>query len=195
MVFFYRKGVKNIMNRKIALSAISILSTLALVGGATFAAFSSSATNPGNTFGAGTLVLNINGAPGSSSSPKFTIANAYPGQVETQVIVLSNSGTVPSSTTKLTSIAHSTSTSPDLGDKLTLELWDDVNGDDNIDGGDVMRGSAHITDPAWSNIDLGFGLTAGGSHQLIARVTFDAGANDTYQGSNSTFDFNFQANQ
>ncbi len=45
------------MNSKIALSAISILASLALVGGATFALFSDVATSSDNTFATGTLNL------------------------------------------------------------------------------------------------------------------------------------------
>lgn len=184
------------LNRKIGFSILSIAAAFAVMGGAAYAAFSSVASNNGNTFGAGNLVLRIDGSAGDASTPKFAVTNAFPGQVVDQPITLSNTGTVPSTTTVLSSIGHSTTSTPDLGDKLTLEIWDDVNGDGAIDGGDVQKGSAHITDGAWSNISLGFGLAAsGGTHKIVARVTFDADAGNTFQSSNSTFSLNFQTNQ
>lgn len=184
------------MNKKILMSGVSILSALALVGGGAFALFTSTASNNGNTFGAGNMQLRINGAAGSASTTLFTVSNIAPGQQQTQVITLSNTGSVASSATKLASIAHGTSTTPDLGDKLTLDLYDDVNNDGVLNGGDLLRGSAHITDPAWNNIDLGFGLAAsGGSHNVIAQITFDGTADDTFQGTNSNFNLNFQTNQ
>lgn len=49
------------MNTKIALSGMSILAALALIGGATFAFFSDNETSGGNTVTAGTLDLKVNG--------------------------------------------------------------------------------------------------------------------------------------
>lgn len=182
------------MNRKIFFSLVSICSVVGMVSGSALAVFTSSASNNGNTFGAGNLVLNINGAAGATSSPVFTVGSIAPGYTTTQVITLSNTGSVAASSVVLTSIGHSGST-PDLGDKLSLQIYDD-NGNGILDGGDVLRGSAHITDPAWSSINLGFGLAAsGGSHQILAVVTFDSDADNSFQGTSSTFDLNFQANQ
>lgn len=45
------------INKKIAFSLISIVSALAIMGGATFAYFSSQATSTDNVFGSGTLEL------------------------------------------------------------------------------------------------------------------------------------------
>jgi predicted ribosomally synthesized peptide with SipW-like signal peptide len=47
------------MNKKIALSSLSIMAALALIGGATFAFFSDTETSTGNTFTAGSLDLQI----------------------------------------------------------------------------------------------------------------------------------------
>ncbi len=182
------------MNKKILMSGISIITALALVGGGAFALFSSSATNVGNTFGAGNMSLVLSSLAGPNSTPFFTFTGVAPGDVKTQVITLTNNGSIPSTSTKLVNIGHSGSV-PDLGDKLTLELWDDANGNSAIDGGDTLRGIAHITNPIWSNIDMGFGLAASGSHKVIARVTFDSSSDDTYQGKSSSFDLAFQTNQ
>lgn len=186
------------MNRQIFMGIISIFAVTALVGGVTFALFTSQASNNGNTFGAGNMELRINGAEGSTSTPVFTVANAKPTDVFTQVITLSNTGTIAASDVLLTNInvTPTNSTPPNLGDILTLDIFDDVNGNGIIDGGDALRGSAHLTDSAWSNISLGFGLAAsGGSHQTISRITFDDTNDQSYQSIGVSFNLNFQANQ
>ncbi len=184
------------MNIKIALSAMSIVSALALMSGTTFAVFTSAASNDNNTVGAGTMVLNVNDqAP--TSTPVFTVAGMAPGSHEDRVIKLSNTGTVGANTVSLTSITHSTSTSPhDLGDVLTLNIYDNNGGTPNvIDGTNTLLGTAHITSAAWSNVSLGFGLAPSTSHNVIARVVLDNSADDTFQGANSTFTLNFLASQ
>ena len=94
----------------------------------------------------------------------------------------------------MTNITHSGSL-PDLGDKLNLEIWNDVDGSGTINPGDTLQGNAVITSGAWSNIPLGFGLNASGTHQIVAKVTFDPSSGDSFQGTTSSFNLNFQANQ
>lgn len=74
------------MNKKIALSAMSILTSLALLGGATFALFTDAATSEDNTFASGNASLLIaedvpNNSPGpfdeSISGPNFD--GLFPG--------------------------------------------------------------------------------------------------------------------
>ncbi|OGK18147.1 hypothetical protein A3D80_02705 [Candidatus Roizmanbacteria bacterium RIFCSPHIGHO2_02_FULL_40_13b] len=183
------------MNRQILFSLISIVSVVGMVGGSAFAMFSSTATNDGNTFGAGTLVLEIDGEPGSGSSQKFIVTDIAPGESETQMLALSNTGSIDATSVVLSSIGH-TGSSPDLGDKLTLRMYDDNGTTVGVfDGGDTLRGTAHITDGAWSNISMGFGLLTGETHNVFAVVTFDSDADNSYQGMSSFFDLNFQANQ
>ncbi|MCL5438793.1 MAG: CalY family protein [Patescibacteria group bacterium] len=177
------------------MSMMSIFSVLTLMSGAAYAAFSSTASNNGNTFGAGSISLTINGSSGSGSSPVFNVPGAAPGQIFTQPIILANAGSDASNKTKLVNINHGTGTSPDLGNKLTLQIYDDVDGNGILDGSDPLRGSAHVTDGAWSNIDLGFGLSAGGAHRIFAVITFDSDADNTYQGANSNFNLNFETSQ
>jgi hypothetical protein len=164
------------------------------MGGVTFALFSSTASNSGNTFGAGTLALVVkNGS--NVVSPAFTISNALPGYTETQVINLSNSGNVAAGSTTLASLNVTPNGSGDLGEVLTLDLYNDVNGNGIYDGPDTLIHSGHINS-GWTETVLGFGLAAsGGSHNLLAKLTFDSGAVNSYQGKSVTFDFNFRADQ
>jgi len=73
------------MNKKIALSAMSILASLALLGGATFALFTDTATSEDNTFVSGNADLQIAldvESPGifgeSIAGPNFT--GIFPGE-------------------------------------------------------------------------------------------------------------------
>lgn len=184
------------MNKKIMMSALSIVSALTIMGGATYAAFTGTDSVVGNTFAAGSLTLDAT-VGGNSTSPAFTITNAAPNQSFTQPINLVNTGSVSSSSTKLTDIDFTVAASnPDLGDVLDLEIWDDTNKNGVIDGSDVLKGSAPLNSPAWSNIDLGFGIASGDSHQVIAKITMNAGAGDNYQGANAgTFSFVFTTSQ
>lgn len=185
------------INRRIIASGLSIVSALAVMGGATFAAFSSQASNNGNTFGAGSLTLQINGQSGSASTPVFAISNAAPGATSTQVLNLKNSGTTNATSTELESIDVTVDAGNafNLGDELTLELYNDVNDDGLLDGGDTLISSGVLTNPGWANTPLGFGLNAGGDQNVLAKVTFNSGAGNIYQGMGVTFDFNFKASQ
>src|SRR5687768_5190779 len=106
------------MNKKIMMSALSIVSALTIMGGATYAAFTSEAQNEGNTFGSGELVLQINGAGGNGSTPFYAVPAAAPGDSFEQTFVLSNSGGVDASVVRLDQIDLGGNT--ELGDVLTL---------------------------------------------------------------------------
>lgn len=182
------------MNKKILFSAVSIVSALGLLVGATFANFSSQAGNNGNTFGAGTLTLKINGAGDSSSTKMFTVTDAKPGDSKTEVFDLSNSGTVDASSTTLTSLNVTPNASGDLGEVLTLQLYIDANNNNVFDAGDTLIHSGHIN-AGWSALPLGFGLAHGADQKVTATLTFDSAATDSYQGKSVSFDFTFTANQ
>lgn len=179
------------MNSRIALSGLSILASLALVTTGAYAAFSSTNSNNGNTFGSGSLTLNINGS--ATSSPIFTLSGKAPGDVAQGVLDLQNVGTISANSVKITTIDTAGS---NLGDVLTLDLYKDVDDSGTINTGDTLVGSAHLSDPAWTNLVLaGVTLPAAGHQKLIAKITFDAGADNSHQSQSLTFNFNFQADQ
>lgn len=188
-----RNEVKNMINKKIALSILSIAAALTVTGGAAYAAFTSEASNNGNTFGSGNMVLNLNGQPGGSSTPVFSVLNGTPGVATVQPITLSNTGSVGASSVVLSSINVGGSTT--LGDNLTLNIYNDVDDSNTLTPGDTLQGSAHVTDPVWNNIPLGFGLPAGASQGIIAELVFDSTAPNSVQGLNTAFNLNFQASQ
>lgn len=79
------------MRTKIASSFIIMALVCALVGGATFALFTSTATNAGNTFSAGTVVVSAGEANFTDS---VAIGNMAPGDVKTGSFVVHNGGTL-----------------------------------------------------------------------------------------------------
>ena len=86
------------MNSKIALSGLSILASLALIGGATFAYFSDVGTSTGNVFGAGTFDLKLgddNESVKDDIDTTWNNTNMAPGTNPiTATLKLRNSGTV-----------------------------------------------------------------------------------------------------
>lgn len=182
---------------KILLSFLTIAAVLVAVSGATTALFTSTASNNGNTFGAGTLMLTINGAPGNASSPVFSINNVAPGYSENQVLTLQNTGSVAASTLQLTSVTVTDNVSltpANLADVLTAYIWEDTNGNGVIDGGEpTWINGTHLT-AIGSNINLG-PLGAGATRHFKVKLIFDPGAGNEYQGESVSFNFNFQANQ
>lgn len=186
------------MNKKIMMSALSIMSALTIMGGATFAAFTATDTVQGNTFAAGTLILDAK-VGGNSTSPAFTVTNAAPGQTYDQVIELANTGSTASTQTSLVDITSTGASTPDLADVLMLSFYDDATGSvpNAWDAGDTLLGGpASLNSSAWANIPFGFGITAGGSHKVIARITVDPNASDVYQGKDAgSFNFIFSTSQ
>lgn len=183
------------INRKIAMSAMSILTALSLTGATAFAAFTSQATSSNNTFGSGDLVLRINTVAGVNTTPIFSVPSATPGQSFDQKMTLQNTGSVPAATVNVVSIGLG-GPNNDLADKLTLNLFNDANDNGIFDGGDTSLGSGHLSDPTWAGFTLpGVALGSGGTYNLGARVTFDADADNTYQGKSVSFSLAFQANQ
>jgi predicted ribosomally synthesized peptide with SipW-like signal peptide len=75
---------------------LALLAVLGVaVGFGTWSAFSSTASNAGNSFQAGTVVLSDNGP--LASSPMLSFSNAKPGDSATSCINVSYTGTLPAS--------------------------------------------------------------------------------------------------
>jgi len=114
------------MNKKIAMSAISIVSSLAIMGGATYAAFTDTATLTDNTFAAGTAEIQVSktGVPAEfgGSVPGFTgTAAFYPGYSESYNFWVRNSdaSTVPSLDV-IAKITDVTATDEEIQDNMTV---------------------------------------------------------------------------
>lgn len=90
------RGVKKMINKKIALSAMSILSALAIMGGATFAYFSDTGTSSQNTFSSGTLNMKLSDADQTDQDNVGGTwgLNSAPGDTFTGILNIKNTGNV-----------------------------------------------------------------------------------------------------
>lgn len=87
------------MNRRIAMSMLSVTAALALMGGSAFAAFTSTATATSSTFSTTNpdLTVSVNGGPDGSSEPGPHVTGLIPGTPgATQTFALTNHSTDPS---------------------------------------------------------------------------------------------------
>ncbi len=193
MSLIKRGEVRKYMNKRILFSLVSICSVVGMVGGTALAAFTSTASNAGNTFGSGSLTLSINTALGSLSTPVFTVTNAAPGDVTpVQTLDLKNEGSVTATTVNLTSIGLTGNAL--LADNLTLDLTVDTNNSGVLDAGDTTT-TGHLSSAAtWTNVPVG-SLAGGANRKVFAKITFDAAAPNTVQGVSAGFSFNFLASQ
>lgn len=110
------------INKKIALSLLSIASALVIVGGATYAYFTSSQSSLGNTISTGTMNFQgiIADTSGSSvgDSGKFSVSNLVPGGSLVRCLWVKNTGTV-AGRYKIYATAEGGDTS--LGNLLTID--------------------------------------------------------------------------
>src|SRR3989344_1186372 len=90
------------MNTRIALSAVSIFAALAIMGGATYAAFTDTASSQDNTFSTGSASLLISDSSDPGDDPVAyaenitgaTFTGMFPGQVVEKDFWLKNDGSV-----------------------------------------------------------------------------------------------------
>src|SRR3954465_10288533 len=105
------RGLRRRQNGLIALVAVAVSGALVL--SATNAAFTATTTNPGNTFGAGTVALSDD----DSGNALFNLSNLKPGDTTTQCITVTYTGSLGS---QLRMYAATTGTG--LGADLNLKL-------------------------------------------------------------------------
>lgn len=92
----WAKGGDIKMNSKIAMSGLSIIASLAIMGGATFAFFSDSGTSSDNVFNSGTLDMklsNDNSEFQENVTGTFGLASA-PGDVFDDTLFIQNTGSI-----------------------------------------------------------------------------------------------------
>ena len=197
------------MNSKIAMSGLSILASFAIMGGATFAFFSSSATSTGNVFAAGNLVLQVDDldettpAPTVNASLNFT--DLAPGVTSAkQFISLHNGGTLP--------IAEIELGATKTGDDADAFLLEDVvnltvtTGSTNAcldnDRTTEIATAAGMGDailPLTLGELIGADFDAlpglGADYFVCFQGTMDSGAGNDYQGDTVTVTMDFKGNQ
>ncbi|MBU7005675.1 TasA family protein [Phosphitispora fastidiosa] len=200
------------MKKRIMMSLMIIGLISALVGGATFAWFTDTAVNEGNTFSAGTVDLELDrenaqplfGDPTSSTAPALIdTTNVYPGWEGNATIKVSNAGTLPiewyafiEGSGSLQDVLEVKIESPNVGtgtetNPLVLQDWTALS---NLMGNDLTTNM--------SNAPLKWdGDTAGAMQTNYDDIEYDiyvrvlTTASDTYQGASFTGDIKFSAIQ
>lgn len=194
------------MNTKIALSGLSILASLALMGGATFAFFSDSGTSSGNVFSTGTLDLKLtdnNETAQDTVTASFGSGSLVPGSCTgNQTLELKNTGTVAANHAEVR-VANSvtdagSNASPDIDAFLRISVL-------TYDGGDVTsqipdtNGNLFkdladwaATPAALDNLSL---TNLNTNHPLVMDVCLDSTAGNTLQGDSNDATFTIDLNQ
>lgn len=160
------------LKKKLALGFASTVLGAALVGGGTFALFTDSAVNEGNTFSAGTVEIE-DVTEGASFSTSTFIENLAPGDSEEAVLTIQNNG--------------------------SLDAWVKVDNietsanDDPTDGvGDLFEGDQPVNVQYEEEVVL---IPAGETHTFDVGYDFPLAAGNEYQGDSGEVTFNIEAVQ
>jgi len=199
------------MNTKIAMSAMSILTSLALVGGATFAAFTDQASSTGNTFGTGSLNLQLDDTNEVTPVETVTASIAGTGMVPGGTAVngfisAHNGGTTPIA--KVLFGANQTAGAGgafNIADKLNLTVKTDPTDSTCASGADQTGAIATQLGDGFSPLTMSelvaadydalSGLAASSTYYVCLTAVLDSSADNNYQNLNGTFDFVFTGSQ
>ena len=188
------------LNKKIALSAMSILASLALLGGATFAFFSSAGTSTDNVFGTGTLTLLLDDVddttPAATIDASFGDSSMAPGETTSGFISMHNDGSIDIAEVNL-GATETVSSTPDLAEKLNITSAE-VDTVSTCDDDPVDVSSSFTTLAALNSADFDLpssDIAAGATKYLCMTFELDEGTDDTYQGKSITETFTFIGHQ
>lgn len=194
------------------MSAMSIVTALALAGGATFAFFSDTATSSDNTFSTGNADLLI--APEGPESPGsysdsiagFIASNLIPGFEDDFVFWLKNGSSADMSFDLVGSFANvSTTGNADIANQLTAQItcMSDTDNNGSLDTTIATSGTFSVNGWAGGPQSLGtLGPNDGDSDgtgpdeaECTMHVVLPDGLNSTYENSSAEFDGVFDATQ
>lgn len=198
--------------KKILLSLTTLVAVSALVITATRAYFSDTETSTDNTFSAGSIDLNVDGA--NTNSVKFTISNMKPGDQPTRNWTLSNVGTIngyldlenilvtsqENDCLEPESEAGDTTCTPSLGsgelqDVINLRLYLDKDKDGYWSTGDIMIYNGKLGNIA-GNYDQNELIAVGSDVRINAVVDWwSTGDDNKAMGDGATFDMTFELGQ
>lgn len=194
------------LNTRIALSSLSILAALSLMGGAAFAFFSDTGTSSSNTFSTGTLDLKLSDsgeADQESVTASFGGTLAPGGCTGVQTLTLKNTGSIAANhaEVKLTSNVVTDAggnASPDIDSFLRINQLDydagnvlsqipDANTNGFVDLNDWAAATTKLDNLALTNLNVG--------HNLDMDVCLDGSAGNTLQGDSVVTTFTVNLNQ
>lgn len=188
------------MNTKIALSGLSILASLTLMGGATFAFFSNSGTSTGNSFSTGTIDLKlsdsaVNGGLAETDQDSTTVSFGASGLAPNsctgnQTLILKNTGSITANHVDITANNSNGTLAPFLRiNNLSYGGNPVIVADSNANL------FPDLQDLATSGLVNLAGLSAGGSANLVMDVCLDQTAGNTLQGVTNTLDLTILLDQ
>lgn len=201
-----------VVNRKIAFSAISIISALSLMAGATFAFFSDAGTSSGNVFTSGNVQLMVDDA---NETDAHAITASFgdgstklaPGTSVSGYISMHNTGSIAINKIKLGAHQDSNTNGGDSSDLATVLNLTVKTGDDNTCttnqsdltttintalGGVGNLTLAKLNAATYNALP---GLSTGSTKYLCINFTMDSGAGNTFQGDSISETFSLEADQ
>ena len=200
------------INRRIIASGLSIVSALAVMGGATFAFFTSTNSSTGNVFAAGDMVLQLddNNETVTSSPIAASIGGAAMvpgGPAQGGFISLHNNGSINMAEILLgvNQTVNNNNGDGNIADVFNVTV---KTGDDNtcttnpVDRTGAIAtalgdGLSPLTMTELVNADYDSlpGINATGTYFLCVDSAMQSTAGDMYQGDSGTFEFVFTAHQ
>ncbi|MBS3909370.1 MAG: SipW-dependent-type signal peptide-containing protein [Actinobacteria bacterium] len=160
--------------KKIVLSLLTIAVVAALAAGATFAVFTSTATNPNNTFGTGTLTIKE-----GTATAEANISNMKPGETKIVKIPVNSTGTLPLNYTVETTLTGTIMLGQAANDPRVSAVWIDNVHKTSLPATDSLS-AAGGTDPS----DL-----------VEIHITLPSAADNAYQGKTGNLSVTFNATQ
>lgn len=143
----------------------------ALIGGGTFALFTSSASNSGNTFAAGTVHISLNNPDGTKY---FNISNMAPGDSGSNTVTVTNDGTLD--------LRY------DIAESLTGAL---ASGDNPLQV-TIKDKDGNVITPGAANNRV---LAAGASETLTVEYALPKDAGNEYQSQSASLGLTMNAEQ
>ncbi len=188
------------MNSKIALSALSILSALALMGGATFAFFSDIGTSNDNVFSTGTLDLKLSDDTPETDqddvTASFGASDLVPGASVSGQLRLKNDGSINADHAEVAVVNNNSDGTNPLDEVLEILTLD-------YDGSSVLGQVADSNLNTYKDLDDleasgldNLSLTdLGVDHPLDLTVQMRSDAGNVYQADSVDSDWTITLNQ
>ena len=194
--------------KRIILSLALIVVASAGAIGATRAYFSDTETSTGNSFAAGTLDLNLDGA--NINVVKFSLTNLVPGDLGTGTWTIYNAGSI-NGYVDIHSIARTDNDNlcnepeglvdsncgageGELSANMDINLFIDVNGDGVFDSGDTTIYTGHLSEIA-ANYDQNIALNALATKYISLNWGIPSGAGNDIQSDSVSVDMTFELGQ
>lgn len=185
------------INKKIMLSGISIVASLSLMAGATFAFFTSQANSTGNVFNAGTLSVDVVDQNADTAFANETLdSNWAPGDQTLVNFDVRNTGNLP---VHLSGAAGGTWGNPtlDVLNKVRVvrvERWNGASWETLMFNASGITGDFYYTNDG-ATTGTPFVVNPGERAQLQLTVEFDPTADDQFQGATFTSQIQVNAKQ